>query len=112
MRQTGFIRWVSCACVLAGVLAGRADHWPGWRGPTGMGPGSRHDVCTNPAMRVQCPACLGFHVRPAPLRWYEVPLALVLIQPYLCRSCKRRFLAFRQPDLPLPSLTRRRLSTR
>lgn len=51
-------------------------------------------------MMHSCPHCLSYRIRPQPYRWYELPLLLVLIQPYHCRRCGRRFLRFRPPDLP------------
>jgi hypothetical protein len=50
-------------------------------------------------MRIQCPHCHGYHTRPAPYRWFELPLALFLLQPYLCYRCERRFVRFRWPEL-------------
>ncbi len=52
-------------------------------------------------MLIQCPECLSQRTRPEPCRWYEAPLQLILVQPYRCRHCERRFLRFREPDLPL-----------
>jgi hypothetical protein len=58
-------------------------------------------------MNTQCPHCLGFATRPAQHRWFELPLALILVQPYHCRRCAHRFLRFRRPDLTLPLIQRR-----
>jgi hypothetical protein len=53
-------------------------------------------------MNTQCPHCRAFRAWPAPHRWFEWPLALLLVQPYLCRRCGHRFLRPRLPDFPLP----------
>src|SRR5947199_227912 len=55
-------------------------------------------------MFIHCPDCLCCRVRPESPRWYELPLLLVLLQPYRCRRCARRFLGWREPDLRLPLL--------
>jgi hypothetical protein len=53
-------------------------------------------------MNTQCPHCLAERAWPTPHRWFEWPLALLALQPYLCRRCEHRFLRFRLPDFPLP----------
>jgi hypothetical protein len=58
-------------------------------------------------MKTQCPHCLGFATRPEQHRWFELPLALFLVQPYHCRRCAHRFLRFRWPDLSLLPTQRR-----
>jgi hypothetical protein len=63
-------------------------------------------------MRDTCPQCLSYHTRPEMYRWYELPLALLLVQPYRCRRCGRRFLRPRRPDFPLPLLRRRTIMAR
>jgi len=63
-------------------------------------------------MKTQCPRCLGFTTRPEQYRWFEFPLALILLQPYHFRRCEHRFLRFRWPDLSLLPLQRRATPTR
>jgi hypothetical protein len=40
----------------------------------------------------RCPHCWGRYIRPAPYRWRELPLALLLLRPWRCRECDCRFL--------------------
>jgi hypothetical protein len=64
------------------------------------------------AMIAACPDCLSPRTHPEPYRWYETPLVLVLVQPYRCRRCGRRFLRPRTPDRPGPLLRGRSLVLR
>ncbi len=45
-------------------------------------------------MRTNCPRCDSPLVRPDPFRWYERPLALLLLHPFRCRRCGTRFIRF------------------
>jgi hypothetical protein len=41
-----------------------------------------------------CPACVCSRANRAAFRWYELPLALLLIRPYRCTHCNTRFRRF------------------
>jgi hypothetical protein len=45
-------------------------------------------------MRINCPHCASYRVRPEPYRWYEFPLALFFLRPFRCRRCQARFIRF------------------
>ena len=58
-------------------------------------------------MQLHCPHCQSARVRPEPFRWYGWVLALLLLHPFRCLRCGRRFIRFagvpRPPHLfPLP----------
>ena len=46
---------------------------------------------------VPCITCLCREAIPDTYRWYERPLALILLRPYRCRHCAVRFLGFIRP---------------
>jgi len=44
-------------------------------------------------VKKQCPHCISPYAVPLPYRWSQVLMALILVRPYRCCHCKRRFLA-------------------
>jgi hypothetical protein len=38
-----------------------------------------------------CPDCPYTFVKPSSFRWFELPAAMLLLRPYRCGCCKRRF---------------------
>ncbi len=63
-------------------------------------------------MNTQCPHCRAERAWPTPYRWFELPLALLVLQPYLCRRCSHRFVRPRWPDFPLLLLPVRQVARR
>jgi len=45
-------------------------------------------------MKLNCPHCGSYQVRPEPFRWYETVLSLFFLRPFLCRRCRTRFIRF------------------
>jgi hypothetical protein len=45
-------------------------------------------------MRVHCPYCLSYRLRPDPYRWYEKLLVLLWLHPFRCSRCRARFYRF------------------
>jgi hypothetical protein len=42
----------------------------------------------------RCPNCINKRANPSRRRWFEWPLLLLLLRPYRCAHCSRRFLRF------------------
>lgn len=65
------MRFLSMVLALSGVLAARADNWPGWRGPTGMGhaPAADPPLTWRPAENVRWKAPLPDRGNASPVVW-------------------------------------------
>jgi len=46
-----------------------------------------------PTIAMRCAYCMCSRATREPYRWYEWPLALILVRRYRCRHCGERFLA-------------------